>query len=362
MKKRYFKNCHRLSRPRNPLLILAPALLGLATLATPAAATPEIDSFASASAAVIDSGVLYERKGGSTQQLADGSYLSHKGCTSPSSNSSQLTGDCFFFDPNLVPAPTHWYQRPNIFTNAAAQVFTNFGVNKARVWSSGTNGSFAPGEENLQFAYAGEALSEYREEISYFGAASTLITLNLHLHAAWNHGGRFSLAIGEPIYDPDAAPLAAVIYDNCAPMVGSCAGRYGSPNRFYVAGNDAANINGMVDQFISVDMLLNAYGQDPENPNPSPINPFIVSLHTVARPAGAEFDAFNTVTLDSITVQPGVSLTFGSGTRYNVRVAGDPPPPPPPSNNVPEPAAPLLMLTGLAALLGTRRRTGKPPA
>jgi hypothetical protein len=348
MKNRYFKNCHHLS----PAL----ALLGMATLATPVAAVPTLDMLAGAYAGLFSNGVKYDQIGGSTQQLADGSYITRKGCTPSSSNPgnpAQLTGDCFAFDPALVPAPTHWYQRPNNYTYAASQIYTNYGVNKARSWSTGITGSLYPGEENLQFVYVGEALSEYREEISYFGAAPTPVTFNLRLHAAWNDSGRFSLAIGRPFDNPDGTNYADAVYDNCAPMSTSCAGRYEpslSSNQFYVAGNDAANTNGMVDQLISFTMMLNAY--DPLAEFISPINPFMVSLHTFAYGSGAEIDAFNTVTLDSIIVQPGVSLTFGSGTRYNVRVAGDPAVPP---NGVPEPGAPLLLLTGLAAMWGTRR-------
>ena len=72
----------------------------------------------------------------------------------------------------------------------------------------------------------------------------------------------------------------------------------------------------------------------------------MVSLHASSYESGAEMDAFSTVTLDSTTTQPGASLGFGSGTNYNLLVAPA----------VPEPGAPLMILTGLAALV----RSGGP--
>jgi|CXWL01.1.fsa_nt_gi hypothetical protein len=334
---------HLLHSPR-----LFTALLGLASLATSAVATPTIYNWVDAYAIVDGNEALRISTNSSSSIQADGSVLRQKGCTGTASGSSAPGGDCFIFDPAEVPPPTTWYQRPHTYTYAAAQGLTSYGVNKARSWSIGSTIPFDP-EDSSTIDYFGEVQSGYIEEISYFGAAPTLVTFKLHLHGAWNDGGRFRLAMGSGVdEDPDAAARYTlnngVIYTNCPPEV-PCIRNGIEPNPssslVYVAGSDAANTNGTVDQFIDFTMLLHGG-----------INPFLVDLHILSSYAGAEMDAFSTVTLDSITVQPGVSLSFGSGTDYNVQFAGDPPPPPPTS--VPEPGAPLLMLTGLAALLGTR--------
>ena len=324
-----------------------PAWLGLAMLATSALAAPTIYNNVDPHA-ILDGNLAIRNTTNSSGGIqADGSAFRRKGCTA---TNGPGTGDCFVFDPAQVPAPTTWYQRPNVYTYAAAQAFTNYGINKARSWSIGSTVPFDP-QDSTTIEYIGSAESQYREEISYLASAPTSVTFKLHLHGAWNDGGRFRLAIGDLTYDPDGDPetgyrySANTVYTNCPPM-SQCISQDGyhpffNGSLFYVAGNDAANTNGSVDQFINFTMLLH-----------SGINPFEVSLRTYASSNGAEMDAFGTVTLDSITVQPGVSLSFGSGTNYNVLVAGDPTLPP---NGVPEPGAPLLVFTGLAAMIGTRR-------
>lgn len=341
MKNRH--SCRHLLRS----LRLCPTLLGWTILATSAVAAPTIYNNANPYSILDDDLSLRNTTNSSGGIQADGSILRHKGCTA---TNGPGTGDCFVFDPNLVPAPTTWYQRPQNYTYAAAQAFTSYGINKARSWSIGSTVPFDP-QDSTTIEYIGSAESQYREEVSYFGAVPTLVTFKLRLHSAWNDGGRFRLAIGGLTYDPDGDPdtghrySAHTVYTNCPPM-SQCISQDGyhpffNGSLFYVAGNDAANTNGSVDQFINYTMLLHGG-----------INPFEVSLRTYASSNGAEMDAFSTVTLDSITVQPGVSLTFGSGTNYNVLIAGDPTVPP---NGVPEPGAPLLVLTGLAAMWGSRR-------
>jgi hypothetical protein len=330
-------------------LRFVPALLGLATLCTSALATPTIYNNVQAYS-ILDYDQSFRNTTNSSGGIeADGSTFRRKGCTGTASGSNAPGGDCFIFDPNLVPAPTTWYQRPNVYTYAAAQALTNYGVNKARAWSIGQTTPFDP-QDSTSIAYVGEAVSQYVEEISYFGAVPMPVTVRLHLSAAWNDSGRFTLAIGSGIeYDPDADhpyTVGGALYTNCPPL-GGCPGinnvvvPANPSDLFYVAGNDPANVNGSVDQYIDFTLLLK-----------NGINPFLVQLHAFAYDAGAQMDAFSTVTLDSITVQPGVSLTFGSGTNYNVLIAGDPTVPP---NGVPEPGAPLLLLTGLAAMWGSRR-------
>ena len=356
------KNRHLLRSLRR-----CPAWLGLAMLATPAFAAPTILNGAGAFALLDGSHDAFRSTTNSSGSIeSDGSTFRRKGCTA---TNGPVTGDCFVFDPAQVPAPTTWYQRPQVYTYAAAQAFTNYGVNKARSWSIGSTIPFDQ-NDSTTIDYYGQARSRYIEEISYFGSVPTLVTFKLHLHGAWNDGGRFRLSVGSGVdEDPDRMARFmlgnGVIYTNfhspfttasgedplvpCPPLVPCVVNNQAviaphfSSSLIYLAGNDAANANGSVDQFIDFTMLLR-----------SGINPLMVDLLAIASDAGAEMDAFSTATLDSITVQPGVSLTFGSGTRYNVLVAGDPPPPPPP-NGVPEPGAPLLVLTGLAALIGTRR-------
>jgi hypothetical protein len=344
MKNRY--SCRHLLHS----LRLCPTLLGLATLATSALAAPTIYNNADPYSILDDDLSLRNTTNSSGGIQADGSILRHKGCTA---TNGPGTGDCFVFDPAQVPAPTTWHQRPQNYTYAAAQAFTSYGVNKARSWSIGPTIPFDQ-NDSTTLEYIGSAESQYQEEISYFGTAPTLVTFKLHLTGAWNDGGRFRLALGGLQYDPDGQPRyqANTVYTNCPPM-SQCISEDGyhpffNSNLFYVAGNDAANTNGSVDQFIDFTMLLHAFNPLTGNA----INRFGVSLRTYASDAGAEMDAFSTLTLDSITVQPGVSLTFGSGTNYNVLIAGDPTVPP---NGVPEPGAPLLLLTGLAAMWGSRR-------
>ena len=174
---------------------------------------------------------------------------------------------------HLVPAPAN-------YTYAAAQAFTSYGINKARSWSIGSTVPFDP-QDSTTIDYIGSAESQYREEVSYFGAVPTLVTFKLRLHGAWNDGGRFRLAIGGLTYDPDGDPdtghrySAHTVYTNCPPM-SQCISQDGyhpffNGSLFYVAGNDAANTNGSVDQFINYTMLLHGG-----------INPFEVSLRTYA--------------------------------------------------------------------------------
>jgi PEP-CTERM motif len=65
---------------------------------------------------------------------------------------------------------------------------------------------------------------------------------------------------------------------------------------------------------------------------------------------GAEVDAFSAITLERVIVQPGASISFGSGTQYLV-------------TTVPEPGMVALWLAGLAVLAGSaaRRRAAWAP-
>ena len=61
-----------------------------------------------------------------------------------------------------------------------------------------------------------------------------------------------------------------------------------------------------------------------------------------------EFDGFSTATLQSIHVQPGVTLSFASGHAYDVRTIG--------ATAVPEPAS-----AALCCRPGRRRRAAQAP-
>ena len=275
---------------------------------------------------------------GTVTQLPDGSVISHMGCiaSTPGGIGCTTTGMPIVVDT--------WYKRPNLPTNAAAQAYADFGLLKARSWrTEGENGDIAPSDPPGSRSYYAEAAAEWREDLVYTGPAPTWVTMQFTLHAAWNDLGRWSFTVGQDTLGAENVRIIdGVSYVNCAGPIECGGGSFGA-QAIPVPGNDAANTSGEVTLAINYGFWLNPQIPDPEDPGPAEPFTFVALLQTSSTAPGAEADAFQTVTLDRILIEPGAQITFASGHNWAVQV-------------VPEPGTALLWLAGLAAVVPVVRR------
>lgn len=274
---------------------------------------------------------------GDISLLPDGSVISHMGCiaSKPGGVGCTVSG--------LPIVVDTWYKRPFQPTLAAAQAFADFGALKARSWrTSAPDGDSVPGEPLGHRSFYADATAEWTEDLIYLAPTPTLVTMEFTLHARWEQKGRFAFTIGQAIEGPENVRLIdGSAYINCAGVI-ECADT-GLTHTVVVPGSDAANTSGEVTLSIKHSFLLTSQVPDPEDPSAADPFVFVANLKTWGTEPGAETDAFNTVTLDRILVQPGVTIGFGSGHNWNVQV-------------VPEPATVFLWLGGVAVLLAWRRR------
>jgi hypothetical protein len=241
------------------------------------------------------------------------------------------------------PEPNAWYKQPSLPTSAASQAWTpDYGVLKARAWSSGTSGvnSGAPGYT----VYTAAANSGWVDEITTTSAVPVVITFVMSLHANWNDGGAFGLMMGRPgAYDPDVGsptPMDGRTWTNCA----VCIFEYdtGAGARTLLPGGD----NGSADLIVMLPFTVYpASFADPEDPNAF-TNHFEAVLHAAAWKNDAEVDAFSTATLQTILVPPNAGLSFASGHGYSITV-------------VPEPSTYALWLLGLVGIAAARHQRSR---
>lgn len=335
-------------------LTLTGTLVACTLWAPPAVASVTTLTNVMTSGALTDpDGIITNSVIGTTNTLPDGSVIGHIGCIGPT------PGSVGCLVPPVSPPITEWWQRA-LPTAAAAQGTSAFGTNRARAINvSGSRGDIEPVPAPGSRSYSAAATSSWQDEWLYLGTTPTVITLEFHVHVAWNNRGRFSLDIGRPIYDPDTVPTIDHIYTNCVPPLGDsgCGGGIGGSGFFttrpegihYAMGSGEDNGEGLIDELVRFDLLLDPFIPDDEDPGAGP-RPFdmLVSLMTYAGLADAETDAFSTVTLERILVDRGVQLSFASGTPFAVVERG--------AAAVAAPGTPLLGLAGFGAMAMLRRR------
>jgi hypothetical protein len=318
------RRCHALLS-----LAAAGALLAIAPPAMAAAYTYQP---AGAGGSYYSNGVIVNTDFGGIFPTNDGSNFQWVSCVG---DPNGPPADCF-----TIPQVDAWYKWPSVIApvTAAAQAHApDFGIARARAWSSGKS----PGVLNYS-QYAGVANAGWVDEITTSSAVPVTITFVIALHANWNDGGILGFQMGRPgVYDPDVGGQTEMdgrTWTNTS----QCLFEYNTgPNCTVLPGG----ANGFVDQIVTVDFTVYpaSFG-DPEIPIPF-TNPFVAHLEAVAGLDDAEIDAFSTVTLQTILVPPNAGLSFASGHAYNIQV-------------VPEPATYALWALGLAGVaLAARRRT-----
>jgi hypothetical protein len=269
---------------------------------------------------------------GTGATLPDGSFIGHVNCVPGCTTDGQ---------PIIVDT---WYKRANAPTLAAGQAYADYGLLKARSWvTAGETGNSSPGNPPGTYSYFGGATAEWREDLIYTGSTPTTVTMQFTLHATWNDLGRFGFTIGRDTIGPEnVRVIDGVSYGNCASLIQCGEGNFGA-SPVLVLGNDPANTSGDVTLAINYSFQLGADLVDPENPEPPAPFTFVARLQTSSKAPGAEVDAFQTVTLDRILIEPGAQIVFASGHNWPVQV-------------VPEPQSVLLWLAGLAAIVPLARR------
>jgi hypothetical protein len=319
---------------------LAIAALGLGSLGAAADPGHSVIAYSTGSFVPTDPTGQVNTGFGTVSLLPDGSSISHMGCI------AAIPGGvgCSVAGPIVVDT---WYKRASLPTLAAAQAFADYGVLKARSWrTAGPQGYGMPGDPLGSRSFYGEATAEWMEDLIYTGTTPTAVTMQFSLHAKWNDRGRFAFTFGLESFGAENVRLInGLSYVNCAGAL-ECE-NIGGAQTVQVLGNDADNTSGDVTLAINYTFLL-IPDNDPERPGPMPPFTFVANLNTWGQVDGAETDAFNTVTLERILVQPGAQIGFASGHDWPVQV-------------VPEPATGLLWLCGLAALPWLRRLARPAP-
>lgn len=279
---------------------------------------------------------------GTLSQLPDGSTISHMGCiaATPGGVGCSVSG--------LPIVVDTWYKRASQPTLAAAQALADYGLLKARSWRSpAPDGDATPGEPLGHRSFYAEATAEWAEDLIYTAPTPTVVTMQFSLHAKWAQLGRFAFTIGRETFGAENVRLIdGTSYINCAGAI-ECQDN-GLAHTVQVLGNDATNTSGEVTLAITHSFLLSAPPDDPEDPSADEPYTFVANLKTWSNAPGAEADAFGTVTLERILIQPGAQIGFASGHDWPVQV-------------VPEPGTLWLWLCGVVALpLWQRLRLRQP--
>ena len=328
------------------------ALFGAALLQlAPAFAESRVSASAGTIGAFIDEfGDLQNQVNGSSifpDALSMKSYLT---CVAPQPGEVGCS-----FDPAALPTPTHWYQREALPTSAAAEAQADWGVARARTFTGGVTAGEIQGPSGSRRSYYAGATAEWQEALTYVAPAPGVVTFEVRLHGSWNDFGRFAAYGGVPHYEADAADwIDGHTYDNCANLsvLVGCARRFEGA-RTFIAGADPDNQTGTVDQLLRFSAIIAPSSAPRDDEDPTPVGPtdFLIGLSAASAHVGAEMDAFSTMTLERVILQPGAWISFGSGTQYLV-------------TTVPEPATLALWLAGLALLAGvaTKRREARAPA
>lgn len=251
------------------------------------------------------------------------------------------------FDPAQLPTPTHWYQREDLPTSAAAEAQADWGVLRVRTFSGGATPGEIQGPSGTSRSYYAGATAEWQESITYVAPTPGLVTFEVRLHGSWSEFGRLAAYGGIPHDEADAADwIDGQVYDNCvlSTTFSTCPPRLQGEYSF-IAGADSDNRAGTVDQLLRFSAIVRPSSDPRDDEDPRPVGPtdFLIGLSASSGYPGAEVDAFSTMTLERVILQPGASISFGSGTQYLV-------------TTVPEPATLALWAAGLGLLAGTRRR------
>lgn len=252
------------------------------------------------------------------------------------------------FDPAFLPTPTHWYQRENLPTSAAAEAQADWGVARVRTYSGGATPGEIQGPSGTRRSYYADSTASWQEDLTYDAPTPGVVTFEVRLHASWNDFGRLAAFGGVPYRDPDAGDfIDGQVYDNCIfGQTGvSCAPSRQTSQHIFIAGNDALNQEGTVDQLLRFSATIRPSSDPRDDEDTRPVGPteFLIALSAASSWVGAETDAFSTLTLERVILQPGASISFGSGTQYLV-------------TTVPEPATLALWMAGLGLLAGGVRR------
>jgi hypothetical protein len=253
------------------------------------------------------------------------------------------------FDPALQPPITHWYQREGLPTSAAAQAQADWGVARVRSFSGGAASGEIEVPNNGSRSYYATATAEWQEALTYVAAAPGVVTFEVRLHGSWNDYGRLAAYGGIPHDEADAADwIDGQRYDNCifAQSGVSCAPGWDGGETFFLPGDDADSKSGSVDRLVRFSAILRPSSDPRDDEDPTPVGPtdFLIGLAAASSYRGAEVDAFNTLRLERVILQPGAAISFGSGTQYLVTTA------------VPEPATWAFWVLGFAGMAAQARR------
>jgi hypothetical protein len=319
-------------------LAAAVAALGFASSAAHATFGLEATPYTTGSFIPTDPELSVNTGFGTITVLPDGSKINHMGCIASTPGGVGCTTS------GLPIVVDTWYKRPDQPTRAAAQVFADYGVLKARTWgTAGETGDISPGEPLGRRSFFARATAEWRDDLIYTGAAPTWVTMAFTLHSTWQNLGRFAFTVGrERIGAENERFIEGQSYINCAGTIECQSNDY--TQTVQVLGDDAANTSGNVTLAINFSFLLRPQVVDPEDPTAALPFAFVANLVTWTLAPGSETDAFNTATLDRILIQPGAEIGFASGHSWPVQV-------------VPEPATWALWGAGLlVAVVATVRR------
>lgn len=313
--------------------------------------------------------VVTNVKAGTTVVMPDGSRLSRVGgCV----NAGPGEPPCA--DPGLVGGGPNWWNTPapGLETHTGAQAWSGYGVSRARTHAAprvcanpaaGPDCAGVPDEDGKYTAdYTARgavASAGYTDEIHHSGPP-IFATFEFLLHGSWSGGGELAFMFGKQLTpfgseDGGYAPvLNGVVFESCS-MLLMCAPAYDSIRNTYIIplpGSTADHSSGSVDMLVSWTTQVNPSMYDEEVDEW--IHDGFASLLDARGFNGADVDAYNTMTLQRILVPSGTTLSFGSGTAYNVQVAGGDP------GAVPEPSTLLLLLGPLLAATRGRRETVLP--